>query len=48
MGPYALVPKESLWALLPLLVYIIVAFKPKVHALTSSFLAVSCKMNLNS
>ncbi|MCD2436578.1 hypothetical protein LQE88_11380 [Acidaminococcus sp. NSJ-142] len=39
MGPYALVPKESLWALLPLLVYIIVAFKPKVHALTSSFLA---------
>lgn len=39
MGPNALIPKESLWALIPLVVYVIVAFRPKVHALTSSFLA---------
>lgn len=39
MGPTALIPKESLWALIPLVVYVIVAFKPKVHALTSAFLA---------
>ncbi len=39
LGDYALIPKESLWALIPMLVYIIVAFKPKTHAITSAFLA---------
>ena len=39
MGPHALIPEESLWALIPLVVYVIVAFKPKVHALTSAFLS---------
>lgn len=40
LGDYALIPKESLWALIPMLVYIVVAFKPKTHALTAGLLAV--------
>ena len=42
LGPYALIPKESLWALIPMLAYILVAFKPKAHALSAGLLAVVC------
>ena len=40
LGDYALIPKESLWALIPMLVYIVIAFKPKAHAVTAGLLAV--------
>ena len=39
MGPYALIPEESLWGLIPMVVYLIWAFKPNTRALTSAFLA---------
>ena len=37
--PYALIPEESLWALIPLAVYILVSFRPRVHALTIAMIA---------
>lgn len=39
MGPYAFIPEQSLWALIPMVVYIIVAFMPNVSGLTSAFIA---------
>lgn len=39
MGPYAFIPEQSLWALIPMAVYIIVAFMPNVSGLTSAFCA---------
>ncbi|WMJ83530.1 GntT/GntP/DsdX family permease [Oscillospiraceae bacterium LTW-04] len=39
MGPYALIPEESLWALIPMAVYIVVSFMPKSNGLTSAFVA---------
>ena len=39
LGPYALIPEESLWALIPLAVYILVSFRPRVHALTIAMIA---------
>ncbi len=39
MGPYAILPEKSLWALLPMLVYIVVSFLPKGTGLVSCFLA---------
>lgn len=39
MGPYAFIPEESLWALIPMAVYIVVSFMPKSSGLTSAFVA---------
>lgn len=39
MGPYAFIPEESLWALIPMAVYIVVSFMPKSNGLTSAFVA---------
>lgn len=40
LGNSALIPKESLWALLPMIVYIVMAFRPKAHAGLAALLAV--------
>jgi len=48
LGDYSLIPKESLWALIPMIVYVIVAFIPKVHAITSAFAACVAGMILTA
>lgn len=37
LGPYAMIPKESLWALIPMVIYIIISLRPKTHPITAAF-----------
>lgn len=39
MGPYAILPEESLWALIPMVIYIASSFLPNCSGLTSVFFA---------
>lgn len=39
MGPYSFISEESLWALIPMAVYIVVSFLPKSSGLTSAFIS---------
>ncbi|MCI8510912.1 MAG: TRAP transporter large permease subunit [Lachnospiraceae bacterium] len=39
MGPYACIPEQSLWGLIPMIVYIVLAFMPRLSSIAAVFLA---------
>lgn len=39
MGPYALIPEQSLLGLIPMIVYVILAFMPRISSIAAVFLA---------